>query len=216
MISTLNADLLLARPNNQIDGSIVSQDQIRIIISVLENILIQKKDGDIVEFGCYAGESSKYIRMMMDHHLSDKKLYVYDSFEGLPPLSSYEENTGWRAGTLKTSEDILLSNFYKNGLKPPIVTKGWFNKLQAHQIPDKICFAFLDGDFYNSIYDSLNLIWYNVVGGGVILLHDYERHDLPGVKQAVVDFLNNMDSKEFIYHKIFHELGIIYKLSNRQ
>jgi O-methyltransferase len=212
VINTLTANLLLQRPNNQIDGSIVSRDQLRIIMSILEATLKLKTQGDIVEFGCYVGESSKYLRMMLDHYLSDKKLYVYDSFEGLPQLSPHEENTGWRAGTLKTSEDILLSNFYNNGLKPPIVTKGWFNKLDNHQIPNEISFAFLDGDFYTSIYDSLSLIWSNIVSGGVVLLHDYERNDLPGVKQAVIDFLKNINSEYYLNHKIFNEIGIIYKI----
>ena len=45
---------------------------------------------------------------------SSKKLFVYDSFEGLPPLSKWEENTGWRAGTLKSTEEILTSNFEQN------------------------------------------------------------------------------------------------------
>lgn len=214
MINTITANLLLQRPNNQIDGSIVSKDQLRIIMSILETILRLDVEGDVVEFGCYVGESSKYLRMMIDHYLSNKKLYVYDSFEGLPELSKYEEGTGWKSGTLKTTEQVLLSNFYNNGLKPPIITKGWFKDLNMQDIPEKICFAFLDGDFYNSIYDSLNLVWNNLSSGGVILLHDYDRNDLPGVKQAVLDFLDNQKTESYLLNNIFDQLGIVYKLSS--
>ena len=211
MINSTVAELLLNRPNNTIDGSIISRDQIKILLSVLDNILKQDIAGDVVEIGCYVGESSKYLRMMLDYYRSNKNLYVYDSFEGLPPLSKYEENTGWRAGTLKTSEDILLFNFYNNGLRPPIITKGWFKDVPSHSIPDKICFAFLDGDFYDSIYDSLNQIYSKMSRGSAIIFHDYERPDLPGVKAAILDFVSqtNIDSDKILLLKIFEQLGIL-------
>jgi O-methyltransferase len=211
MINSTVAELLLNRPNNTVDGSIISRDQIKILLSVLDNILKQDIAGDVVEFGCYVGESSKYLRMMLDYYRSNKNLYVYDSFEGLPPLSKYEENTGWRAGTLKTSEDILLSNFYNNGLRSPIITKGWFKDIPSYSIPEKICFAFLDGDFYDSIYDSLNQIYNKMSIGSAIMFHDYERPDLPGVKAAVLDFLdhNNIKLDNVLLLKIFHELGLL-------
>lgn len=211
MIDSQVADLLLNRPNNTVDGSIISREQIRVLLSVLDSILQKNIPGDVVEFGCYVGESSKYLRMMLDYYRSDKNLYVYDSFEGLPPLSKYEENTGWRAGTLKTSEDILLSNFYNNGLRPPIVTKAWFKDIPDSNMPDRISFAFLDGDFYDSIYDSLKQVYSRLSRGSVVLFHDYERPDLPGVKAAILDFIShtNIKSDEILLLTIFEQLGIL-------
>lgn len=100
--------------NNKIDASIISMTQIEKIVEKLLQVLDSDLDGDIVEFGCYIGESSKYIMKTLVETNSTKRLYVYDSFDGLPPLSSWEENTGWRAGTLKTSEEVLISNFKTN------------------------------------------------------------------------------------------------------
>ena len=74
---------------------------------------------------------------------SNKQLYVYDSFEGLPPLSKWEEGTGWRAGTLNTTEDVLKSNFDQNNLPYPIIHKDWFKDVPNDKIPEKIAFAFL-------------------------------------------------------------------------
>lgn len=213
MISFKTANLLLNRPNNHVDSSIISSDQIRVLLSLLETTL-NDIDGDVVEFGCYVGESSKYFRMMLDYYRSNKELYVYDSFEGLPELSKYEENTGWRSGTLKTTENILAHNFLNNGLRPPIITKGWFKDVPLNSIPNKISFAFLDGDFYNSIYDSLNKIFDRVQAGGIICFHDYERPDLPGVKAAVDDFIasTTMTTSDYLQFKIFHELGVLVKM----
>jgi O-methyltransferase len=207
------ANLLLKRPNNHIDSSIISSDQIRVLLSLLELTINNNTLGDITEFGCYVGESSKYFRMMLDYYRSNKELYVYDSFEGLPELSKYEENTGWRSGTLKTTEEILLHNFLNNGLRPPVITKGWFKDVPEKKIPNQISFAFLDGDFYDSIYDSLNKIFDKVSSGGIMVFHDYERPDLPGVKAAVDNFIRdkNLSSDRYLQFKIFHELGVLIK-----
>lgn len=211
MLNNQISDLLLNRPNNTIDASIISRGQINVIISILDNILKQNIFGDVVEFGCYVGESSKYLRMILDHYCSDKKLYVYDSFDGLPELSKYEEHSGWRSGTLKTSIDILKSNFNNNGLKLPIITKGWFKDIQPNQLPENICFGFLDGDFYDSIFDSLSLVYPKLSNGGCLIFHDYERNDLPGVKAAVDEYLKNiMDN--YLLFKIYDQLGVLIKL----
>jgi hypothetical protein len=141
---------------------------------------------------------------------SEKKLYVYDSFQGLPELSEWEKNTGWRAGTLKSSEEILISNFERNNLPLPIIHKDWFKDVPSESIPDKISFAFLDGDFYDSIYDSLEKIYERVSDGGYILFHDYKRNDLPGVKGAIDDFFRerNIDGNVI---EVCEQLGLYRK-----
>ena len=115
--------------------------------------------------------------------------------------------------TLKTTEEILLHNFLNNGLRPPVITKGWFKDVSEKKIPNQISFAFLDGDFYDSIYDSLNKIFDKVSSGGIMVFHDYERPDLPGVKAAVDNFIRdkNLSSDRYLQFKIFHELGVLIK-----
>ena len=53
-------------------------------------------------------------------------------------------------------------------------------------------FAFLDGDFYGSITDSLRLVWPRLALGGIITIDDYQRDALPGVERAVRDFFKNI------------------------
>ncbi len=187
-MSFCTADKLLSRPNKSVDASIISHEQIKHLITFLEQAVTENIEGDVVEFGCYVGESSKYLRMMLDELKSNKELHVYDSFEGLPQLSEHEKNTAWRPGTLKSTVEILEQNFEQNGLKKPVITKGWFKDVADADIPSKISFAFLDGDFYESIYDSLQKIYDRVSDGGFIVFHDYKRPDLPGVEKAAWDF----------------------------
>jgi O-methyltransferase len=130
--------------NVMIDSSIINSDQIRKLVESLVYVIDNNIEGDVVEFGCYVGESSKYLRKTLDTINSEKQLFVYDSFEGLPPLSKYEEGTGWKPSTLKTTQEVLINNFESNGLVPPLITKGWFKDVPEENLPDKISFAFLD------------------------------------------------------------------------
>lgn len=168
---------------------------IHILSSILETYNIP---GDMVEMGCYMGGTSKVISVANPN----KNLYVYDSFEGLPDkhlndendLSRYNEpegNLDFKKGILKCSEFDLINNFNHDNLKIPTIKKSWFKDLSKKDIPEKISFVFLDGDFYESINDCLNLIYDNVVAGGIILIDDYDHPALPGVKKATDDFLKN-------------------------
>jgi O-methyltransferase len=69
-----------------------------------------------------------------------------------------------------------------------VIHKGWFNELSPKDVPKQIAFAFLDGDFYESIHTSLKLVWPRMVSGGIICIDDYKRDALPGVERAVSDF----------------------------
>ena len=199
-------NIILNFDNKKVDSSIINQDQITHIVKNLSNVLESKIEGDVVELGCYVGESSKYIRKTLDVYESNKTLTVFDSFEGLPPLSEYEINTGWKPFTLKTTEEVLINNFENNNLTPPKIVKGWFKDIKNEDLPEKISFAFLDGDFYDSIYDSLVKIYDRMVEGGVILFHDFRRFDLPGVDAAICDFFKERNI-EYNLEVVCDQLG---------
>ena len=196
--------------NKQVDSSIIAHDQIKALVTYLADAIENNIEGDVVEFGCYVGESSKFLTKTILELNSNKRVYVYDSFEGLPDLSKWEENSGWRPRTLKTSEDVLIDNFRQNNLQVPFITKGWFKDIPDNKIPDKIAFAFLDGDFYDSIYDSLNKVYDKVVDGGYIFFHDYNRVDLPGVKAAIDDFFIQKGIKNTVF-EVANQVGAYRK-----
>ena len=147
--------------------------------------------GDVVEFGCYEGDTSILLAGEM-RDAPDKWLYLYDSFEGLPAKTA-EDNSGdgWRfkEGELKASPDTVSHKFKKYALPDPVIVKGWFNELSDSDLPSQIAFALLDGDFYESIKTSLALVAPRMVSGGIIAVHDYRNAELPGSGRAVNEFL---------------------------
>ena len=168
----------------------VSKDQVRVILAELARVSEQGIEGAAVEFGCYIGTTSLFIRRLLDALADTREFHVYDSFEGLPPKAAQDASAAGEqfvAGELSVSKKQFLAEFRKANLKPPIIHKGWFDELANKDVPDTIAFAFLDGDFYDSIASSLRLVLPRMAKGGVIIFDDYAREALPGVTKAVHD-----------------------------
>ena len=86
----------------------------------------------------------------------------------------------------------VKERFLRAGLPVPVIKKAWFKDLTSNDLPERIAFAFLDGDFYESIRDSLRLVGPRMAKSGVIVVHDYTNPALPGVKRAVDEWMNSV------------------------
>jgi len=178
----------------------ITTKKLEVILFYLSQVLETEIEGDIVEMGCYLGTTSLYLqRMLTQNELTGShRLHVYDSFSGLPHKSFQDASvsgTSFKAGELKASKRQLIHNFKKANLPKPSIHKGWFEELEDKDIPNQVAFAFLDGDFYNSILTSLNLIWNKVSEKGIVVIDDFNRSDLPGVNRALEEFNINNELK---------------------
>ncbi len=178
----------------------VGESELSVVWRELERALNAKIPGDVAEFGCYTGTTSLFIRRLLDERgeSDNRAFHVYDSFEGLPEKNKQDQSVAgeaFQAGKLAVSKKEFLHEFRAANLRPPVVHKGWFNQLTDEDIPGQIAFAFLDGDFYDSIMDSLKLVWPRLSQGGVVLVDDYGREALPGAERAVADFLKGKPAR---------------------
>ena len=139
---------------------------------LVSQVLAYRVEGDFVELGCNTGESSILITKLLQVYDSDRILAVYDSFDGLPSATTLD-GPYYKAGELKTSEDVLQRNFKKYNLPAPEIHKGWFNDTLPNGLPEQIAFAYLDGDFYNSIAISLQYVYPKLTSGAICLIDDY-------------------------------------------
>ncbi len=174
----------------------VGEGELGVVWRELEKVLDAGVPGDVVEFGCFVGTTSLFIRRLLDEKGQSGKraFHVYDSFEGLPTKTRQDESTvgaAFQGGELKASKKDFVRQFQAAHLQPPIIHKNWFNKLADTDVPATIAFAFLDGDFYQSIMDSLKLVWPRMSPGGIVLIDDYGREALPGATRAVHDFFGS-------------------------
>jgi len=161
-------------------------------------MMVQNIPGDIVEFGCFVGDTAKVLT-----GITNKKVYVYDSFKGLP------DNNIVGSGDMSCSVDDLAKNFRKDNIKLPMIFKGYFNEIKEKDLPKQISFAHLDGDLYSSILESLELIYDKMATGGVILIDDYEDQKWHGVDKAAKEFFKDKPES------IVHLPGVSNTLSNK-
>lgn len=176
----------------------VSQMETKKIIDLAKDALLV--DGDFVEFGCYKGDTSLLIAEILLG--TSKKLWLYDSFEGLPEktVEDYSEiGRDFKKGELLASKKELKKRFLRAGLKVPIIKSGWFSDLNRGDIPDKISFAFIDCDLYDSTKAAFKLVEKNIVNEGIILVHDYNNVALPGVAKFVDGWNANGEHKVEIF-----------------
>ena len=165
----------------------VSEKETKKIVELASSCL--EMEGDFVEMGCYKGDTSLLLADVLQG--MDKRLWIYDSFEGLPEKGEQDESVlgvSFKAGELGVTKREVKQRFLKAGLPVPVIKKAWFKDLTEADLPDKIAFAFLDGDFYESIRDSLKLVVPKMVRDGVLIVHDYTNPALPGVSKAVDEF----------------------------
>lgn len=149
--------------------------------------------GDYVEMGCYRGDTSLLLQKMLVSEAPGKRLWIYDSFAGLPKRVSEDSSVAgdaFSAGKLYVTKREVVEKFKRAGVRLPIIRKRFFEELDAEaDFPKEIAFAFLDGDLYTSIRSSLRLVGPKMVENGVIVVHDYNNPQLPGVSRAVEEWL---------------------------
>lgn len=148
--------------------------------------------GDFCELGCFEGDTSLLFAELLAAPETDKKLWIYDSFEGLPEKGEEDfsvAGAAFKAGELFVTKREVKKRFLRANLPVPIIKKAWFEELTETDLPEKIAFAFLDGDLYSSIKVSLELVQGKMSEGGVVVVHDYNNLELPGVTKAVDEFL---------------------------
>lgn len=158
--------------------------------TILEDVNKNKIEGSVVEAGCWRGGCGSYMAMKD----SKRKVFLLDSFEGMPDPGSLDYKSGGKKGLnkgdLTVSEDVVLDLLKKLKLSNVTTIKGFFDKtipLNKDNI-GKISVLRLDGDFYSSTKDVLEGLYDQVSVGGYVVIDDW--HDFEGCRQAVFEFFH--------------------------
>ncbi len=182
-----------------------------------------KIDGCFVECGVARGGCSALMAMVTNDNGGDRKVWLFDSFEGLPDPTIEDEykepiiyepkdksaslvSPGYCLGTYDEVEKLLFSklSLNKNNV---FMVKGWFQDTLP-KYKDKIgAIAVLrvDADWYESTKCCLENLYDNVVTGGYIFVDDYG--SVTGCKKATDNFLTN---KKLNVKLIFDDRGGCY------
>ena len=128
--------------------------------------------------------------LLKAYGVRDRKVWVADSFEGLPPPA--DKNDGWDLSDfdyLKVSLEQVKANFQKFSLLDDQVRflQGWFSDTLPAAPIDRLSILRLDGDLYSSTMDALKCLYPKLSRGGYVIVDDY--YSWPACRRAVTDFL---------------------------
>src|SRR3989344_5920829 len=184
-------------------NTMMTHEALMNIMYLLREIIIKDVEGDIVELGCYDGLTSILISKTLKESNTKKRLFLYDSFEGLArsDFSKEDENIFLTPGSLKTSYKRLVNNYKRFNSKLPKVIIGDIRQTFIKKSPKKIAFAHIDLDLYGPTLFALKKIFPRLSKGAIVVLDDYGNPAIPGVKKAVSDYIMNkiMNKNLYIY-----------------
>ena len=122
--------------------------------------------------------------------VTDRRVYVVDSFEGLPPPRSPQDaGAAWHMmREVAVSVDEVKSNFARYGLLDEQVcfVKGWFHETLPKLAVTSFALIRLDGDMYESTHVALQHLYPRLSPGGFVIVDDYGA--VEACRCAVTDF----------------------------
>jgi O-methyltransferase len=126
-------------------------------------------EGDIVECGCFDGSST--IPLSIACGMTNRRLFVCDSFEGIPAPQEDEQYTihmaainyyKWEEGEFSSHGglDVVKKNVEKSGnIEACVFVQGYFKDTLKDIDTDSIVLVFEDADLVSSVEDCLRYLW---------------------------------------------------------
>jgi hypothetical protein len=159
----------------------------------IETVLREGVEGDLIETGVWRGGACIFMRAVLAAYgITDRKVFVADSFEGLPKpderkYPADKGDTHYIHTFLAVSKEVVENNFKKYGLLDDQVVflKGWFKDTLPNAPIEKLSILRLDGDMYGSTMESLEYLYPKLSKGGFCIIDDYA---LRGCQMAVNDY----------------------------
>ena len=150
-----------------------------------DEIKERKIPGAIAELGVYQGELAKE----MNRLLPDRKMYLFDTFEGFDEKDiTVEQAVGSQRAKTGDFSDTSMELVRGKMTAPEqvIFCKGYFPEslCQVDALPP-LALVSLDPDLYEPVYQGLCVFYPLLSPGGAIVIHDYNSVQFPGVKKAV-------------------------------
>ena len=128
-------------------------------------------EGFILECGTFKGGCAANLSLVAK--MTNRKLLVYDSFEGLPEIIQADrEGKNYNKGDFLGSLDEVQNNISKYGKIDNVeFVKGWFENTLPN-LNNKILLAFIDVDLEASLDVCIKNIWPNLIEKGYVFMDE--------------------------------------------
>lgn len=167
---------------------VIKKDFVReqVLAFLAEEIYRRKVKGSVAEIGVSSGEFAQKINALFP----DRKLYLFDTYEGLIPEEKERAIAfGWgerqyaldEKGT--PAEEVLLNMPLAEKC---IIKKGYFP--DTFDVQEELAFVSLDTDFYESVRNGLEIVYPHLSRGGYIMVHDFHNLSYGESRAAIIKF----------------------------
>ena len=173
--------------------TMVGLARLRNLRTLVTRVLGEGIPGDLIETGVWRGGACIYMRALLAAYgVTDRRVWVADSFAGLPPpnpkeFPADEGDQLYKIPVLAVSLDEVRKNFAKYRMLDAQVEflVGWFKDTLPHAPVETLAILRLDGDMYESTIQALASLYDKVSPGGFVIIDDYM---IPSCRGAVEDF----------------------------
>ena len=163
----------------RIEGEGSDNDYVR--LKTLEAICMRLESvpGAAAELGVYRGGFARWINLL----LPERRLYLFDTFEGFDAAESAGCGAGFTEAHRNTEAGRVLSVLPHP--ERAVIRRGLFPQTAEGLEGERFALVSLDADLEESTLSGLRWFLPRMSAGGYLLLHDYMNPKLPGVKRAL-------------------------------
>jgi hypothetical protein len=173
---------------------------------------IQEKEiqGDIVEFGLFQGWWINFFWRETEKIGLRRRIYGFDSFEGLSKPNSERDGTCWKEGMYACSLEQVIKNVEADQRPRIKLVKGFFEKSLREPyalLAEKFCYARIDCDLYEPARDCLHYLTPRLVDGAILVFDDWPHQLGYGEQIAFQEWLPrvpNLELEFLFYNTIGH------------
>lgn len=181
--------------------TMTNKERIFVLRKSVEYIIDHDIPGDIVECGVWKGGSMMAVaRTLMAKHVNNRRLYLFDTFEGMSEPTGHDRNIlgelaadrmngGSGFGIYGDLLDEVRRNMRDTGYNEDNVflVKGKVEDTLPAHAPDQISLLRLDTDWFESTYHELTHLYSRLSVGGVLIIDDYGHWE--GATKAVDQYI---------------------------
>lgn len=157
--------------------------------------------GDFIETGVWRGGATIFMRAVLKVlNVTDRAVWVADSFEGLPEPDAEKfplEAKAFKSAAmtkhykhLAVGLEEVQRNFVAYGMLDDKIKflKGWFKDTLPSAPIERLAIMRLDGDYYESTRDALVNLYDKLSVGGYVIIDDYGEDTWTYCRKAVEEF----------------------------
>jgi len=214
-LEILNTVLRFDKPDKAL--TMTSMERVWAVIQATKYIVHNNIEGDFVECGVWRGGCALAMAMVLSDLKSDKKIYLFDTFEGMTMPTEFDKTRygthaldthvpndkgglsshRWAYASLEDVKEQFINNSVQSAA---VFIKGDVLKTlkSPENIPKKISLLRLDTDFYESTKLEMDILFPKIEKNGILLIDDYG--DWQGCKKAIDEYFeSNQDKYNYLF-----------------